>query len=82
MTVQEIEESVRTILVEEFKVEPDAIERDRTFKKMGLDSLDLVSLAMSLEDRLGVEIPDDELVGIETYGQALDLLERKVGAAA
>ena len=82
MTVQEIEKSVRTILVEEFKVEPDAIERDRTFKKMGLDSLDLVSLAMSLEDRLSVEIPDDELVGIETYGQALDLLERKAGAAA
>ena len=82
MTVQEIEESVRTILVEEFKVEPDAIEREKTFKKMGLDSLDLVSLAMSLEDRLGVEIPDDELVGIETLEQALELLERKVGAPA
>ena len=82
MTVQEVEDTVRTMLIEEFKVDPEAIRPDVTFKKMGLDSLDLVSVAMTLEDRLGVEIPDDELMAIENFGQALALLERKVGAAA
>ena len=82
MTVQEIDATLRSMLVEEFKVDPEAIGPDVTFKKMKLDSLDLVSVAMSLEDKLGIEIPDKELAGIETFGQAVELLERKVGAAA
>ena len=82
MTGEQIQDEVRAMLVEEFKVDPEAIKPEATFKKMGLDSLDLVSLAMSLEDRLGVEIPDSELVGIENLGQAVELLQRKVGAAA
>ena len=82
MTSDEIRETVTTVLIDEFKVDPGAVEREATFKRMGLDSLDLVSLAMSLEDRLSVEIPDEELTGIERLGQALDLLERKIGVAA
>jgi acyl carrier protein len=82
MTGHEIEQSVRTVLVEEFKVDPGTITPEATFKHMGLDSLDMVSLVMSLEDRLGVQIPDDELQGIERLDQALDLLERKVGTPA
>ena len=82
MTAQQIEESVRTVLVEEFKVDPESIGPEATFKHMGLDSLDMVSLVMSLEDRLGVQIPDDELQGVERLEQALDLLAQKVGTPA
>ncbi len=82
MTVQELEGTLRTMLVDEFKVDPAAIGPDVTFKKMRLDSLDLVSVAMSLEDKLGIEIPDKELAGVETFGQAVELLERKAGAPA
>ena len=49
---------------------------------MGLDSLDVVSLAMALEDRLSLEIPEADLEGVSTFGDALALLERKVGAGA
>jgi len=82
MSPQQIEESVRTVLIEEFKVEPGSIAPEATFKHMGLDSLDMVSLVMSLEDRLGVQIPDDELQGVERLEQALDLLAQKVGTPA
>jgi acyl carrier protein len=82
MTADEIQETVRTILMEDFKVAPEKITPGATFKEMGLDSLDLVSVAMSLEDRLGVEIPDSELAGIERLDEALDLLKRKVGTPA
>ena len=82
MSTEEIQDALRNMLVEQFKVDPAVIEPDATFKKLKLDSLDVVSLAMALEDRLGVEIPDRELVGIETFGQAVELLERKVGAPA
>ena len=73
---------VRELLVKEFRVEEETIKPEATFKEMGLDSLDVVSFVMALEDRLGVEIPEGDLNGVETYGDALALLERKQAARA
>ncbi|MGH2785967.1 MAG: phosphopantetheine-binding protein [Actinomycetota bacterium] len=78
----EIEGVIRELLTQEFKVDGEGIRTEATFKELGLDSLDVVSFAMALEDRLQIEIPEKELDGIETYGDALQLLERKVGARA
>ncbi|MGH2727124.1 MAG: acyl carrier protein [Actinomycetota bacterium] len=78
----EIEGVIRELLTQEFKVEADRIRTEATFKELGLDSLDVVSFAMALEDRLQIEIPEKELDGVETYGDALALLERKIGARA
>lgn len=80
--MNEIEGVIRTLLTEEFKVAEDGIQPDASFRELGLDSLDVVSFAMALEDRLKIEIPEKELDGIETYADALALLERKVGARA
>ena len=78
----EVEGVVKELLVTEFKVDEDKIGSGATFKEMGLDSLDVVSLAMALEDRLSLEIPEADLEGVSTFGDALALLERKVGAGA
>lgn len=76
----ETENVIRALLTEEFRVEEDGIKPEATFKELGLDSLDVVSFAMALEDRLQIEIPEKELDGVQTYGDALALLERKLGA--
>lgn len=78
--MSEFEDVIRTLLTQEFKVEESDISLEATFKELGLDSLDVVSFAMALEDRLQIEIPEKELDGVETYGDALALLERKLGA--
>ncbi|HLW16773.1 MAG TPA: acyl carrier protein [Actinomycetota bacterium] len=80
--MEEIEGVVRELLVTEFKVKELDIAPEASFKQLGLDSLDVVSFVMALEDRLGLEIPESDLEGVTTYGGALDLLERKVGAKA
>lgn len=77
-----IEETVRELLVTEFKVDPSVIDASKTFGEIGLDSLDVVSFVMALEDRLGVEIPESELQHVERLGDAVALLERKVGSRA
>ena len=62
-------------------VEPDAITEDARFKDdLDADSLDLVELVMALEERFDVTIPEEELDGINTVGNALDLLLGKLGA--
>ena len=73
---------VRSLLTQEFRVEEGSIAPEVSFKELGLDSLDVVSLVMALEDRLGVQIPEEDLEGVERYGQALELLEKKVASLA
>ena len=82
MTANEIDGVLRELLVEQFKVEASAIAPAASFKELGLDSLDVVSFVMALEDRLGVEIPEQDLEGVETFGDATSMLERKVGVRA
>lgn len=78
----EIEGVVRELLIKEFRVDEAAIAPEASFKELGLDSLDVVSFVMALEDRLSLEIPESELEGVNTYGDALSLLARKVGTRA
>lgn len=80
MAAGEVETVVRSLLIEEFKVEEDEIRPDATLHGLGLDSLDIVSFAMAVEDRFGIRIPEPDLEGVETVGDALRLLDEKVGA--
>jgi acyl carrier protein len=41
------------------------------------DSLDLVELVMALEEEFGVEVPEEELDGIQTVGEAYQLITSK-----
>lgn len=79
---QGFEQTVRELLIKEFRVDEAVISPEATFKQMGLDSLDVVSFVMALEDRLGLEIPEGELNGVETFGDASALIERKQAARA
>jgi acyl carrier protein len=47
-------------------------------KDLGLDSLDTVELTLGLEERFGIEIPDTELEGVGTVGDAVTLIEKKM----
>ena len=47
---------------------------------LGLDSLAGIELSMSLEDRYGINITDDELSEVSTYGELEQLVLAKVGA--
>lgn len=45
---------------------------------LGLDSVDVVGLVMQVERQLRIRLPSEELVGLVTVGDVLDLLERKL----
>ena len=66
--------AVEVLSVDEAQVTPDAKFGD----DLEADSLDLVELVMALEEEFGVEVPEDELEGIETAGQAYDLVVAKL----
>lgn len=46
-----------------------------TFTGLGFDSLDRVTLAVQVENRTGIPIPDQVLTGLRTVGDLLDHLQ-------
>ena len=66
--------AVEVLSVEESAVVPEAKFGD----DLDADSLDLVELVMALEEEFGVEVPEEELEGIETVGQAYELVTAKL----
>jgi len=77
VTRDQIEERVFKAL-EEFGAEPDQINADAEFEAMDVDSLDLVELAQIVEDDYGVQLKGEDMEGIKTVRQAVDLVMSKL----
>ncbi len=76
-TKEQVEQRVYKAL-EEFGAEPAEIHRDAEFEVLDVDSLDLVELAQIVEDEYGVEIKGDDMEGVATVGQAIDLIASRM----
>lgn len=71
-------EKMREIIVNQLNCDEDAVNLDTSFKDdLGADSLDLFELIMALEEEYGLEIPAEELTGLETVGDVVEYLKGK-----
>jgi acyl carrier protein len=66
--------AVDVLAVDAAKVTTDA----RFADDLEADSLDLVELVMALEEEFDVSVEESELEGIETVGQAFELISSKL----
>ena len=78
VTREEIEQRVFQAL-EEFGAEPDQVGPDAEFEALDVDSLDLVELAQIVEDEYGVQLKGEDMEGIKTVRQSVDLVMSKLG---
>lgn len=79
---QELFETFKGILVDDFSVPADDIAPDVTFEALGLDSLDVVELTLVIEERTGVKLEDEELEDIKTVADAIEKVEAKQQVSA
>jgi len=76
---QELFARFKKCAIEVLSVKDDQVVPDAKFgDDLDADSLDLVELVMALEEEFGVEVPEEDLEGIETVGQAYDLVVGKL----
>lgn len=66
-------EKIKSIIAEQIGIEEETIKEDTSFEDLGVDSLDLFQIIISVEEEFGVEIQDAEL--IKTVSDAVKFVE-------
>ncbi|MBO4428711.1 MAG: acyl carrier protein [Clostridia bacterium] len=70
-------DQVKEILIKQLKLKNVEVTLDSKIKDdLGADSLDTLQLLMTLEDKYGITIPDDELMKFVTVGDVVNYLEK------
>jgi acyl carrier protein len=73
----EILDGLAEILEEIAGVKPKDVELDKSFiDDLDVDSLSMVEIALAAEDKFDVKIPDDQLAGLKTVGDAVSYIQK------
>ncbi len=75
MTRQELIGLFRTMATEIAEKDFSKVSEDAKIAELGIDSLGMLELVGRMEQELGVQIPDERLVGIQSVKQLLDLVQ-------
>ncbi|MDO4477788.1 MAG: acyl carrier protein [Lachnospiraceae bacterium] len=68
-------DKVREKMSEVLNLDPDIITEDSNLKDdLGLDSLDLYELVVSIEEEYDIQLPEEELLDIATVSDILTML--------
>ena len=75
----EIFTTIKELAVELLGVAEGKVTDEARFKEdLEADSLDIVEFVMGMEEKFDVELPESEVEGVATVGQAVDLVSSKV----
>lgn len=61
---------------------PEVAEEESLQEGLGLDSVDIFSLIVEIQNKLRVKIASEELMEVTTVGDLLNVLQAKLAAAA
>ena len=80
--MSDIGAEVRDILAFHLGADESRLTDDtRLHEDLGADSLDVVEIVMSCEERFGVEIPNRKATSLATVGDAVRCVEAEVGGS-
>ena len=80
MPIEEIFQTMKELVAEQFAVEPASVTMETTFEEdLGADSVDLVELVMAMEEEFEVgEIEEEDLGSLKSVGDAVNYLAGKL----
>ena len=74
--MDEVFEKVKKIVAEKLDIEEDKITMEASFRQdLGADSLDTYELIYTLEEEMGIQIPDEKANEFETVGNAVEFIK-------
>ncbi|MFO0601963.1 MAG: acyl carrier protein [Polyangiales bacterium] len=75
----ELLQKFRQIATEVAEREIPAFQESARISDLGIDSLGMLEIIGGMEREFKIRIPDDQLVGIQTVGQLVDLVQKRMG---
>ena len=77
---QEILAGLAEIVNEETGLDTDAVQLDKSFTEdLDIDSLSMMTIVVTCEEKFGVTIPDDEVKNLKTVKDAVDYIAKAQG---
>jgi acyl carrier protein len=73
-----VQDTLFKLMAEQLGKPISAITLESTFEDLGADSLDVVEIALTVEDKYEIEIPDDAAEGIDTVGDIIAIVEKLI----
>jgi acyl carrier protein len=71
-------EKMKELVADQFSLNVSEIDESTSFKKdLNADSLDLFSLVMAMEEEYHIEIPSEDLGGLDSIGDVIAYLKEK-----
>jgi acyl carrier protein len=71
---------LKEIIVEQLAVDPEEVTIEASFvEDLNADSLDLVELIMEIEEKFGIQVPDEVAEKIVTVNDAVEYIQEQKG---
>ncbi len=72
-------ETIQVVIAEQLEIDVSQVTPEaKLVKDLGVDSLDIVELIMALEERFGIEIPDEQAEKIVNVGDVMRYIEKQL----
>ncbi|NLP48605.1 MAG: acyl carrier protein [Clostridiales bacterium] len=69
-------EKLQEIICDQFDLKPEEVKMESDIvKDFNADSLDVIDLAMSIEDDFGIEVPEEKVENIKTVADIVRIIE-------
>ena len=69
---------LKEIIVEQLAVDPEEVTMEASFvEDLNADSLDLVELIMEIEEKFGIQVPDEVAEKIVTVNDAVEYIQEQ-----
>jgi acyl carrier protein len=82
VATQDVAEGLREIMAARLGLPAEQlVPQARLVEDLGLDSLDAVELAISVERKFDIEVPEEELAKLKTVADMVALVESRVQQA-
>jgi acyl carrier protein len=82
LATQDIAEGLREIMAARLGLPAEQLVQEaRLVEDLGLDSLDAVELAISVERKFDIEVPEEELTKLKTVADMVALVQSRVKQA-
>ena len=75
----EIEEKVKSILIDDMEIDEDKVYDEALLKDdMGIDSLDYIDIVVIVDRIFGFKIKPEEMFNVKTFSEFCDYIEEKI----